>query len=511
MSYFRVNTPLASANSLRLFSQSQAKMETAIQRLSSGLRINSAKDDSAGQAISQRMKGQVLGKKMAGQNIKLGMDLIQTAEGGMSEIQSILNRMRELSVQSASDGLNTTNRASINLEFNQLKAEITRISNSTEYNGMKLLRGGQSSEITGQQSINNTEDLVIGYYDLTAGVGTDNQLPPIQNLNSTSKQLSTLSSQELEEIQILFVQNPSNSSSYASEWIESVESVKTYIENGGILVFHDRAINEATTQTIVPGAEDVNFQRDLQDDVNTPISGLDTFLSSSNRIITDQNLDGLNSSTHGYAIPDFPSGTEILLHAGTENQNAVTFSYPVQKGYVIYSAVPLDFALSGSGGSVGENFRDIYAPNILAYASTKVGSPESSSQQFNFQIDTNNTAKNQLSVSIECVTVESLSLSDKNLTKLGDAQSTINSLDAAINFINDQRSNLGAVTNRLEFAHSSVYSGIQNTEASLSTIKDADFAVEAANLVKSQILTQAGSTMLAQANNLSQNILSLIQ
>ena len=94
---------------------------------------------------------------------------------------------------------------------------------------------------------------------------------------------------------------------------------------------------------------------------------------------------------------------------------------------------------------------------------------------------------------------------------MDDAQSAIKSLDDAINFINDQRSNLGAVTNRLEFAHSNVYSGIQNTEASLSTIRDADFAEEAANLAKLQILTQSASAMLAQANNLSQNILSLLR
>ena len=93
---------------------------------------------------------------------------------------------------------------------------------------------------------------------------------------------------------------------------------------------------------------------------------------------------------------------------------------------------------------------------------------------------------------------------------MSDAQSTINALDAAIDFINDQRSNLGASTNRLEFAHSNVYSATQNTESSLSTIRDADFAVEDANLAKSQVFTQAGSSMMAQANNLSQNILSLL-
>ena len=133
------------------------------------------------------------------------------------------------------------------------------------------------------------------------------------------------------------------------------------------------------------------------------------------------------------------------------------------------------------------------------------------STDITLQIGTNNTDDDRLSFNINATTVDSLSLTDSSLSTLEGAQSAINSLDTAIDFLNDQRSNLGAITNRLEFAHSNVYSGIQNTEASLSTIRDADFAKEASNLAKSQILTQAGSAMLAQANNLSQNILSLLR
>ena len=178
MSSFRVNTPLASTNSLRLFSQSQAKMETAIQRLSSGLRINSAKDDAAGQAISQRMQDQIRGQKMAGQNIKSGVDLIQTAEGGMDQIQNILGRMRELAVQSASDNLNVNDRESIDLEYQQLKEEVNRIANSTEYNEMKLLDGGRggthgvaSSSTTTLDGVSNITDLVTGDDGLSAPYG----------------------------------------------------------------------------------------------------------------------------------------------------------------------------------------------------------------------------------------------------------------------------------------------------------------------------------------------------
>ena len=174
MNSFRINTPLASSNSLRLLGQSQAQMETAIQRLSSGLRINSAKDDTAGSAISQRMQNQIRGQRMASNNIKQGTNLVQTAEGGLGEIQGILSRMRELAVQAASDNLNANDRDSIDLEYQQLKQEVNRIANSTNYNNMNLLdgsRGGSngvgstqgsagSSGTSGTGEITNITDLV---------------------------------------------------------------------------------------------------------------------------------------------------------------------------------------------------------------------------------------------------------------------------------------------------------------------------------------------------------------
>ena len=112
---------------------------------------------------------------------------------------------------------------------------------------------------------------------------------------------------------------------------------------------------------------------------------------------------------------------------------------------------------------------------------------------------------------LNSATTNALSLADQNLSTLGQAQLSISAIDSAVNQLNYESSKLGAISNRLEFAHSNTYSSIQNTQSSLSIIRDADFAEEAANLAKSQILTQAGSAMLAQANNLSQNILSLIR
>merc|ERR1712036_200403 len=145
----------SAVNTYRSYSSAQAGLERNIERLSSGLRINRAADDSAGLAISQRMNNQIKGMQQANRNVQQGNNMLQTAEGGLNQIHSILGRMRELAVQSASDGLNADDRASIDLEFQQLKSEISRIGNGTEYNGMSLINGDRAKNLT-------TEDNSIG-------------------------------------------------------------------------------------------------------------------------------------------------------------------------------------------------------------------------------------------------------------------------------------------------------------------------------------------------------------
>ncbi len=144
-------------------------------------------------------------------------------------------------------------------------------------------------------------------------------------------------------------------------------------------------------------------------------------------------------------------------------------------------------------------------------ADLNLAGPEDEITDFTLQVGANNTAENNMTFGIDYVTTDSLVLADTGVGTLVDVQTTINALDSAIDFINDQHSNLGAVPNRLEFAHSNLMSSIQNTASSISTIQDADFAVEASNLARTQILTQSGTAMLAQANQISQNILSLLK
>ena len=313
---FRINTNTASLDTYRAYSKSQAGLEQNIERLSSGLRINSAKDDAAGLAISERMNNQVRGMQQANRNVQQGVNLLQTAEGGMNEIGNILGRMRELAVQSASDTVNSTDRISIDNEFNQLADEITRIASSTEYNGLTLLDG----------TYNETDDPAE---TLTIQIGSNNSDNDKLNLNFGDFRLSI---------------------------------------------------------------------------------------------------------TTGYDQTDF---------GGTAPTDGLAAS--------VYD-VDMDAAETGNNGVKGFD-----------------------------------------------------------LTTGANAQSTIDTLDAMIGSVNDARSDIGAKQNRLEFTSSNLMNSIQNNSASMSTIRDADFAAEAAELAKNQILTQSGTAMLAQANSLSQNVLSLIR
>ena len=312
---FRINTNTAALNTYRSYGNAQAGLERNIERLSSGLRINKAADDSAGLAIGNRMDNQVRGMQQANRNVQQGNNLLQTAEGGLNEVSNILGRMRELAVQSASDTVNGTDRDSINLEFEQLSAEITRIAESTEYNGHTLLAGG---------------------FDGTAG-----------------------------------------------------------------------------KPTLQVGADH----------------------------------DGTGNTTK----------IEIELGDFRMNSTAVTGN--------------TNFGATGS----------VNAGNIGATVDMTAAGVEASSGKF-LDLDT-----------------------------LDSSQKSITNLDSLIGAVNNARSEIGAKQNRLEFTSSNLMNSIQNSAASMSTIRDADFAAEAANLAKNQILVQSGTSMLAQANGLSQNVLALIR
>ncbi len=376
---FRINTNTASLDTYRSYSVAQAGLERNIERLSSGLRINKAADDAAGLSISNRMDNQVRGMQQANRNVQQGNNMLQTAEGGLNEISNILGRMRELAVQSASDGVNGDDRASIDLEFQQLKAEITRIADGTEYNNTKLLNENLNSTISESTTVDITGDSAqAGTYTITAS-GADLTLTTSDGRSQT-----------------VTVTDATGATS--------------------------ASLTTSTGNTVSFGSLGITLE-------NT--SGGDLSLSSS-----------VASTSSGANV--FSVGGGATVQVGANN-------------------VELEDRLRFS---IGDHRAD---------QST------------------------------------GLNLASTNLTALGDAQSAINELDTAIAKVNDSRGNIGAMQNRFEFTSSNLMNSIQNNSASMSTIRDADFAVEAADLARNQILTQSGTAMLAQANGLSQNVLSLIR
>ena len=393
---FRINTNTASLNTYRSYGSAQAGLEKNIERLSSGLRINKAADDAAGLAISNRMDNQVRGMQQANRNVQQGNNMLQTAEGAMEEISNILGRMRELSVQSASDGVNTDDRASIDLEFQQLKSEITRIAEATEYNNTKVLNGnlygnvvdaasGDLDEVTNVGAdgikINQNKNTAAGTYTISFIDGTDGTTP--------------LTSGNLEAGDVVRLSNGSDSYDYE---LQAGDIDSNAIKSGSRLSFGHSGI-EVTTKT---GTLDVTDLKDKTIEVNT-----------------------------------------------------------------------------GDG------------------ATLQVGADNSSDQRIGFSL------KGQPSTHLK--------LEDEDLTSLANAQTAIDALDDAIQQINDERATIGSKQNRLEFTSSNLMNSIQNNSASMSTIRDADFASEAADMARNQILVQSGTSMLAQANGLSQNVLALIR
>ena len=386
---FRINTNTASLNTYRSYGSAQAGLERNIERLSSGMRINRAADDSAGLAISQRMNNQVRGMQQANRNSQQANNMLQTAEGGLDQISNILGRMRELAVQSASDGVNADDRASIDLEYQQLKAEITRIGDATEYNGTKLINGHKAK-----------------------GLGT-----------------------------------PSGT---------------TAIGNG---------INQAGDVYVASTARDGEY----------------TFT-----------YDGTNK----------PNELKLELDANTTQ--TVTVAGGFSAGDEVHFdelgiSVKLDtnFAANLSGKELKVDEGDFYTIQVGANNDASTNATTFSSGA--------NATENRITFNIGDATADGLGLDGSDLTALGNSQHAINELDAAIAKVNDERSNIGALQNRFEYTSSNLMNSIQNNAASLSTIRDADFAVEAADLARNQILTQSSSAMLAQANSLSQNVLGLIR
>ncbi|MDX1836843.1 flagellin [Legionella taurinensis] len=469
-----VNTNVMSLNAQRNLNSSQKTMSTAIQRLSSSLRINSAKDDAAGLAISERMTAQIRGMNQAVRNANDGISLSQTAEGAMGETTNILQRMRELALQSANSTNNSGDRQAIQEEVNQLQAELNRIANNTEFNGQRILDGSfsgasfqvgananqtisfaigsvKASSIGGIAAEDGTEVAAAAATDITISIGGG----AATTINSSAGFAGSANGQDA-------------TSAYAKA---------AAINDAGV---SGLSVTATTSGTQTVGA----IGGTAADTYNLTINGVAVFTNEdvATALSNSDLRDAINGVSDQTGVIASLNGGDLTLTAADGRNITVTES---GTGFTAGTD-----GISVTGGDFDGVLRG--SLSISAVDSIAIGGT---------------VANLGLSAAIA---KDSLGVDSIDVSTASGAQEAIKRLDSALNSVTSNRAAMGALQNRFESTISNLQNVAENLSAARSRIQDADFAAETANLTKAQILQQAGTAMLAQANSIPQSVLSLL-
>jgi flagellin len=485
-----VNTNVSSLNAQRNLNMSQASLTTSLQRLSSGMRINSAKDDAAGSAISERFTSQIRGNEQAARNANDGISLAQTAEGDLDQISNNLQRIRELAVQSSNASNSASDRASINNEATQLIAEIDRVASSSSFNGTKLLDGSFSAQ-SFQIGANNTANDRITVASIASarsnalGVGSGSSysttLPVGTAVTATALAAGNLSI------------NGYNVGASTSDGVSFVNGAASGIAKAVAInaVSANTGVTATVGTTTAAGVASSTFAGTAAGDVL--INGVD--------------IGALGAAT---GVVDRGSQTAAAINAKT-SQTGVTATFSTTTGFVSLAAADgrnVTVTTTATGGT--ETGLNAAGASTITTTS-KLTLSSTSSAGITLAGTTGLTATG-LTVGYTAATATAgAGVSSLDLTTAAGAQAALTTLDAAINTINTTRGALGAYQNRFETTIASLQTTTENLTASRGRIKDADFAKETANLSRAQILQQAGTAMLAQANQSSQGVLSLLR
>lgn len=494
-----VNTNIASLNTQRNLNNSSSSLGTSLQRLSTGFRINSAKDDAAGLQISNRLSSQISGLNVAVRNANDGISLAQTAEGALQQSTNILQRMRDLSLQSANGSNDSTDRAALQKEVGALQSELNRIADTTTFGGRKLLDGsfgstafqvGANANETINVAIGDASATKIGAYTSDkAGTGFGVATAAAADANMTDFKIS------------------SNGKQYDVQDIkagDTAAAIVSKVNNAGSPVKASARTDAVLTQ----GAASKSF--DLKIEVFNSDSGAasaDSTIDLKTVTSFDQVVSAVNSSGAGITAKKNGDGTLELSSATGATFKITGKSYTDVGGTTAGAATDMTVQVRSAEDSDGDNLGDLStAANIGAGTAFANGAVKFSS-----------SAAYSLSgtAGVAVLTGEasgSLSkISDVDVSTAYGAQNAIDVIDAAIAYIDSQRSDLGAVQNRFDNTISNLQSIAENADNARSRIKDTDFAAETANLSKNQVLQQAGTAILAQANQLPQSVLSLLR
>ena len=502
-----INTNVASLNAQNQLSKSQGMNDQALQRLSSGLRINSAKDDAAGLAISTRFSAQITGLNVAQRNANDGISLAQTAEGALNEITNNLQRIRELSVQSANATNSDSDRQALNDEVKQRLEEIDRISSQTSFNGLKVLDGSFGSQ-NFQVGANAGETIGV---DLSQGTKSD-QIGAI-----ASKSFAVANSISEAGSRTLSIKVGDN----AFTPIQDSEAVTT--SAGGVSGYEaDRAfaIAEAIKASGVDGLTvsasneqkltvvDLTAAQADTGDYVISVNGEDVFSATvggdgSLTLNIDDIAAAIDSKSGVTGISAVVDGSDLVLKSN--DGRTVNISQTVGGSALAGTTEGL---LQGStpatvgNGTTAAALRgevEVFGAEEITFASSDAALDDI------LGVPVGDASASSVAVN------KSEGVGEVDISTVAGANEAILRVDSALDSVNKVRGELGAIQNRFESTIANLGTSVENLSASNSRILDADFAAETANLAKSQVLQQAGISVLAQANARPQQVLSLLQ
>jgi len=465
-----INTNIASLNAQRNLSKSQNDLSQSMERLSSGLRINSAKDDAAGLAISDRMTAQIRGLNQAARNANDGISLAQTAEGALQESTNMLQRMRELAVQSANDTNSASDRASLNEEIIQLKAEIDRVGLTTEFNGRKVIDGTMTDatfQVGANAGVNQTISFSIdsALAAELSFVGT-----VIDSPNGTPVSGTTVTGDALAAGDLIVNGNPVGAAA-------------------GTNVAIALAINTADGSDIATIANSQTFLfEDVILDTTTP--GTYTLTVDGSDISVAEGVDGVVN-----AIDVVDALVTAGYEASVDDDNNITLAN--NDG----ADISLQEVLTGTNSGVGFADAAAAATAVVHQGQIVLDSFADITFEGDGMVAAGLTTTGNATTTIDLINIETRD----------DAWVAIASIDAALDDIDTIRGGLGAIQNRFESTIANLNNVSENLSAARSRIQDADIAMETSAMTKANILQQAGVAILAQANQTPQLALSLLQ
>jgi flagellin len=491
-----INTNISSLNAQRALNQSQAALGVSMSRLSSGLRINSAKDDAAGLAITERMTSQIRGLNQAARNANDGISLAQTAEGALGSVSSILQRVRELAVQAANATNSASDRQALNNEVGQLTAELDRIGSNTQFNGQNLFDGTFGTAVY-QVGANANQTISAASINARTTAYGNNQVASSNAAGIAAVAAGFGANANVGgTLAVAGFVGTANVTVTANATAKAIATaINAQSSNTGVKA-------SATTNAQVTFSASGGYTLSLASETSTAQSitfNLASATGADSLAVAASAINDQSSKTGVTAVVN-TAGTALILN----NSSGSDIVLSAAAGGVIGAATVSVTKLASDGSSI------VGAAQTLTSSATNTNVSGAivldSEKAFAVTPNTTTVFNNTNAVSSTLSTVAAIDVATST-----NAYQAMKTVDSALAFINSERAKFGALQARFDSTIQNLSVTAENTSASRSRIMDADFAAETANLSRSQILQQAGTAMVAQANQLPQGVLALLK